>query len=102
MYCISDGLLLNQFGDSLKGRMFGIAEQLEQNTFDIGNGNALTAQLRQTIGAVGRCARGGTFKRQGYGDNLAPSNPRPSEAYRYALQHPFKITFLMSFLRKIS
>ena len=29
--------------------MFGIAEQLEQNTFDIGNGNALTAQLRQPL-----------------------------------------------------
>ena len=70
VYCISDGLLLNQFGDSLKGRMFGIAEQLEQNTFDIGNDNALTAQLRQTIVAVGRCARGGAFKRQGYGVTL--------------------------------
>ena len=70
VYCISDGLLLNQFGDSLKGRMFGIVEQLEQNTFDIGNDNALTAHLRQTIVAVGRCARGGAFKRQEYGVTL--------------------------------
>ena len=50
--------------------MFGITEQLEQNTFDIGNDNALTAQLRQTIVAVGRCTRGGAFKRQGYGVTL--------------------------------
>ena len=50
--------------------MFGIAEQLEQNTFDIGNDNALTAHLRQTIVAVGCCARGSAFKRQGYGVTL--------------------------------
>lgn len=72
--------LLNQFGNGFEGGVAGVAQQLEQNAFHIGNGGAGFAHLRQPVFFV--C--GGTGCRAFKGDvNIETFQAQ----IQYGLQH---------------